>query len=71
VVDTAACATLVKASDLLIEASGALVHALVERARELENVPVTGRTHGMHAEPTTFGAKFALWALQADRDASA
>jgi len=29
---------------------------------------VTGRTHGMHAEPTTFGAKFALWALQADRD---
>jgi adenylosuccinate lyase len=68
VVDTAACATLVKASDLLIEASGALVHALVERARELENVPVTGRTHGMHAEPTTFGAKFALWALQADRD---
>jgi adenylosuccinate lyase len=31
-------------------------------------VPVTGRTHGMHAEPTTFGAKFALWALQADRD---
>jgi adenylosuccinate lyase len=32
------------------------------------DVPVTGRTHGMHAEPTTFGAKFALWALQADRD---
>ena len=31
-------------------------------------MPVTGRTHGMHAEPTTFGAKFALWALQADRD---
>ena len=29
---------------------------------------MTGRTHGMHAEPTTFGAKFALWALQADRD---
>ena len=31
-------------------------------------MPVTGRTHGMHAEPTTFGAKFSLWALQADRD---
>ena len=29
---------------------------------------MAGRTHGMHAEPTTFGAKFALWALQADRD---
>ena len=32
------------------------------------HVPIVGRTHGMHAEPTTFGAKFALWALQADRD---
>ncbi len=38
------------------------------RALELLHVPVTGRTHGMHAEPTTFGAKFALWTLQADRD---
>jgi adenylosuccinate lyase len=41
---------------------------LKARALELMDVPVTGRTHGMHAEPTTFGAKFALWALQADRD---
>ena len=32
---------------------------------------MTGRTHGMHAEPTTFGAKLALWALQADRDVPA
>src|ERR1700728_3290916 len=32
------------------------------------HVSVTGRTHGMHAEPTTFGAHIALWALQADRD---
>ena len=30
--------------------------------------PMAGRTHGMHAEPTTFGAKLALWCLQADRD---
>src|SRR5581483_5685211 len=30
--------------------------------------PMAGRTHGVHAEPTTFGAKLALWALQADRD---
>jgi adenylosuccinate lyase len=44
------------------------VAALKARALELLHVPVTGRTHGMHAEPTTFGAKFALWALQADRD---
>ncbi len=68
VVDTAQCATLVAAADLLLAASDELVSALRARAEELIDVPVAGRTHGMHAEPTTFGAKFALWALQADRD---
>jgi adenylosuccinate lyase len=68
VVDTALCATLVEASDLLIAAGAGLVRALKERALGSIDSPVTGRTHGMHAEPTTFGAKFALWALQADRD---
>ena len=68
VVDTALCAILVRASDLLLEASAGLVAALRGRAEELVDVPVTGRTHGMAAEPTTFGAKFALWALQAARD---
>ena len=68
VVDTALCATLTRASDLLIEAASELVGALKARALECIDVPVTGRTHGMHAEPTTFGAKFSLWALQADRD---
>jgi adenylosuccinate lyase len=68
VVDTALCATLTRASDLLIEACSELVQALKRRAFETIHTPVTGRTHGMHAEPTTFGAKFALWALQAGRD---
>jgi adenylosuccinate lyase len=68
VVDTALCATLTRASDLLLEAADRLVEAFAARAVELADVPVTGRTHGMAAEPTTFGAKFALWALQADRD---
>jgi adenylosuccinate lyase len=68
VVDIALSATLVRSADLLIEASEQLVAALAARARELATVPVTGRTHGMAAEPTTFGAKFALWALQAARD---
>ena len=68
VVDTALCATLTRASDLLIDAGVELVGALKARALEHIDVPVTGRTHGMHAEPTTFGAKFSLWALQADRD---
>src|SRR5262249_54550685 len=68
VVDTALCVTLAAACDLLLAASGELGAALVARARELIDVPVTGRTHGMAAEPSTFGTKFALWALQADRD---
>jgi adenylosuccinate lyase len=68
VVDTALCATLTSAADLLLDASDALVAVLKTRARQFMDAPMAGRTHGMHAEPTTFGAKLALWCLQADRD---
>ena len=68
VVDTAQSVALTQAADLLIEAADGLIAALIARARELRSVPIAGRTHGMQAEPTTFGAKFALWALQVDRD---
>ncbi|MDQ1355865.1 MAG: adenylosuccinate lyase [Acidimicrobiaceae bacterium] len=68
VVDTAWCVILTQAADLLIGASGDLIEALRERAVEHRATPMVGRTHGIHAEPTTFGRKLALWALQADRD---
>jgi adenylosuccinate lyase len=68
VVDTALCATLTRAADLLIVASGNLIAALEVKAHEFRHTPMAGRTHGMHAEPTTFGVKVAHWALQADRD---
>jgi len=68
VVDTALCSTLVAATDLVIGACGELVTVLKRRAREFSDTPTMGRTHGIHAEPTTFGAKLALWCLQADRD---
>jgi adenylosuccinate lyase len=68
VVDTALCATLTRAADVLIAASDGLIAALKARAREFRDTPMVGRTHGVHAEPTTFGAKLALWCLQADRD---
>ncbi len=68
VVDTALSMALVAAGDLLIEASSALVMALKARALEFRTTPMVGRTHGIHAEPTTFGAKLALWCLQVDRD---
>ena len=68
VVDTALCATLTRAADVLIQASRELVAALKARAVEFRDTPMAGRTHGMHAEPTTFGVKLAHWCLQADRD---
>ncbi|MGA2035966.1 MAG: adenylosuccinate lyase [Acidimicrobiales bacterium] len=68
VVDTATCATLTEAADLLLAVSDSLVAVLKRRAAEFIDVPMVGRTHGMHAEPFTFGAKLALWCLQADRD---
>jgi adenylosuccinate lyase len=68
VVDTAQCKQLVDAADLLIECSSTLIGTLKRRALELRDVAMAGRTHGMHAEPTTMGTKLALWALQVDRD---
>ena len=68
VVDTAWCWMLRDAADLLIEASTALLATLVELARTHRHTVMIGRTHGVHAEPTTFGAKVALWALQVHRD---
>ncbi len=70
VVDTALSYVLVCVCDLMLEAQNGLVKALKNRALAEENVPMMGRTHGMHAEPTTLGAKLALWCLQADRDRS-
>ena len=68
VVDTALSVTLVRASDLLIDAIDDLEGAVAARAHEFRDTPIAGRTHGVHAEPTTFGAKLALWALQLRRD---
>ncbi len=68
VVDTALCAVLTRAMDLVVAEATALRDALGERAAATIDWPITGRTHGMAAEPTTYGAKFALFALQADRD---
>jgi len=68
VVDTALCHVLSQAMDIVIDETTALRDALSQRAVATIDWPITGRTHGMHAEPTTYGAKFALFALQVDRD---
>ena len=68
VVDTALCSNLTQAMDIVITEATSLRDALTRRAIDSIDLPVTGRTHGMYAEPTTFGAKFALFALQVERD---
>jgi adenylosuccinate lyase len=68
VVDTALSVTLTRACDLLLAALDDLEAAIGARAREHRDTPIVGRTHGIHAEPTTFGAKLALWALAVRRD---
>ena len=66
--DTALCWAMRDAADLMIEASTELLATLIKMAREHRDTVMIGRTHGIHAEPTTFGAKVALWALQVERD---
>src|ERR671917_1390827 len=61
VVDTANALLLRDASDLLLQKIDALLEVLRRRAFEFKNTPQVGRTHGVHAEPTSFGLTFALW----------
>ena len=68
VVDTALCWAMRDAGRLLVTAADKLVATVVGLARRHRGTVMIGRTHGIHAEPTTFGAKAALWALQLDRD---
>src|ERR1700726_1783589 len=60
VLDTCLNVQLVRAADLLIAAGEALNKALERRAREYKFTPTIGRSHGIHAEPTTFGLKLAV-----------
>jgi adenylosuccinate lyase len=61
VVDTANALLLRDAADILLQKVDALIDVLKRRALEFKNTPQVGRTHGIHAEPTSFGLTFALW----------
>src|SRR4026207_978998 len=61
VVDTANALLLRDAADILLKKVGTLIDILKRRALEFKNTPQVGRTHGIHAEPTSFGLTFALW----------
>ncbi len=66
--DTVLCWQMTDAADELLRTADELLATLVRLAHEHRDTVMIGRTHGIHAEPTTFGAKVALWALQVDRD---
>jgi adenylosuccinate lyase len=68
VVDTALALQLRAAGERLIADADALVAALVTRARAEADTVMMGRTHSVHAEPTTLGLKLAGWAFELDRD---
>ena len=67
VVDSALALQLRDAGDLLLRDAERLVAVLVRRAREHAGTVMMGRTHSVHAEPTTFGLKLAGWAFEVDR----
>jgi adenylosuccinate lyase len=68
VLDTALALQLSQAGMLLIGGANGYRDALVRRAREHADTLCVGRTHGVHAEPTTFGLKLAGFAFEADRN---
>jgi adenylosuccinate lyase len=66
--DTALALQLRSAADLLLTKLEALLAVVRDRALEHRATPCVARTHGVHAEPTTFGHKLAVWAFELDRD---
>ncbi|MEK7282458.1 MAG: adenylosuccinate lyase [Acidobacteriota bacterium] len=68
VVDTAQALQMVEAAELLIKGLEGLAGAIEKRAFEHKNTVMVGRTHGMHAEPMTFGLKLALWHSEVRRN---
>ena len=69
VLDTALALQLREAGREVVSGADALTAALVARAREFEGTLCMGRTHGVHAEPTTFGLKLAGFAFESRRNA--
>jgi adenylosuccinate lyase len=70
VLDTGLALQLREAGEVVVGGAGELVGVLVAQAREYRETICIGRTHGVHAEPTTFGLKLAGFAFEAERNRS-
>ena len=68
VLDTCLAVQMKQSGELLLKGLAGLRHVLARRAREFKTTIMVGRTHGIHAEPTTFGLKLALWFDEARRN---
>ncbi len=68
VLDTCLSVQMQQSSDLLLEGLRHLAEVLERRAKEFKHAVMVGRTHGVHAEPTTFGLKLALWLEETRRN---
>src|SRR5438067_9391838 len=68
VIDTAQALQMRDACDLVLKDLDALSEAIRDRALPLRRTPMIGRTHGVHAEPMTFGLKLALWYAEVQRN---
>jgi adenylosuccinate lyase len=69
VIDTAQALQMRDGCDLILRGIADLLQAVRHRAEEHRHTPMIGRTHGVHAEPMTFGLKLALWHAELERDA--
>src|SRR5581483_1968511 len=68
VIDTAQALQMREACDVILKDLDVLMDAVRDRALEHRRTPMIGRTHGVHAEPMTFGLKLALWHAELQRD---
>jgi adenylosuccinate lyase len=68
IVDTAQALQIKEASGLIREGIAGLLAVLKRRALEFKHTPTIGRTHGIHAEPTTFGLKLLNWYAEMERN---
>ena len=68
VVDTGQALLVMEASRIILDDLSRLSAVLKKRALEFQHTPMAGRTHGMHAEPTTFGLKLANWYSENERN---
>jgi adenylosuccinate lyase len=68
VMDTALSLQMAEAADILAEDMGQLTDVLKDKAVKYKHTPMIGRTHGVHAEPISFGLKLALWVEEMKRN---